>query len=154
MKRLSEKEYNRKLEKIKNKNIQKEYRKNLSEEKKKYSRRFKIETSKLIAIYLFALLNGIVTYAMVAMWTFVDFSYLGILISDIAAQVLIYAIYCMKAYKAKKSEEEMKFRQRNCFGSVDNILTAGANAIEPVPVNGDVETFVQTQEDNSVDLIL
>lgn len=150
MKYLSEKEYNRELEKIKKRNIQKEYRKSLSEERKKYAPKLKIETSKIIALYLFVLLNGIVIYAMVAMWTFVDFSYLGILISDIAAQVLIYAIYCLKAYKAKKSEEEMKFQREQYSGSIGEVLNAGANSGEPVPVNGNVETFIPPYDENSV----
>ena len=61
--------------------------------------------------YLFVLLNAIVIYTMAAMWVYADLSYLGVLISDIAAQVLVYGIYCMKAYKAKKSEEEMKYKR-------------------------------------------
>ena len=48
---------------------------------------------------------------MVAMWVYADFSNLGILISDIAAQVIVYAIYCMKAYNAKKQEEQLKFER-------------------------------------------
>jgi len=102
----------------------------------------RIETSKLIAIYLFVLLNSIVIYSMIAMWKFVDFSYLGVLISDIAAQVLIYAIYCMKAYKAKKSEEDLKFKREKEFGTLSNVLEAGANCRESVPTSGCVDTFM------------
>ena len=79
----------------------------------------KFETSKLIAIYLFVLLNAIVIYAMVAMWTFADFSYLGVLISDIAAQVIVYAIYCMKACNAKREEESLKFEREKLLSSFD-----------------------------------
>lgn len=71
----------------------------------------KRETSKLIALYLFVLLNAIVIYAMVAMWRFGDLSYLGVLITDLAAQILTYGIYCLKAYKGKKAEEELKFER-------------------------------------------
>ena len=99
------------MRRIKAKNQQKEYKLQLKEEKKKYSKGFHIETSKLFAIYLFVLMNAIIIYSMVAMWKFQDFSYLGVLISDIAAQILIYGIYCMKAFKAKKSEEELKFKK-------------------------------------------
>lgn len=74
-------------------------------------KRHNMETNKLIALYLFALLNAIVIYAMVAMWKLGDLSYLGALISDIAAQVVIYAIYCAKAYAGKKAEENMKFER-------------------------------------------
>ena len=106
--RLSEREFQRQLAKIKAENVQKERQMQLDAEKRKYDKPC-FETSKLIAIYLFALLNGIVIYAMVAMWHFADFTYLGVLISDIAAQVIIYAIYCLKAYHAKKQSEKMKF---------------------------------------------
>lgn len=142
---MTEKEYYTKLEKIKKDNIQWEYRNNLKNEKKKYRPKSKVETSKLIAVYLFLLLNTIVIYTMFAMWIFADFTYLGVLISDIAAQVLIYAIYCMKAYKAKKSEEEMKFKREHP-NTLGNILNAGAESHEYVPVNGDVETFIAQNE--------
>lgn len=126
MKYLTTKEYQQELEKVKKENVQKKYKQSLKNEKNKYRKSFKIETSKLIAFYLFALLNAIVVYAMVAMWIFADISYLGVLISDIAAQIMIYAIYCMKAYRAKKSEEEMKFKRDKYSGSLENILSAGA----------------------------
>lgn len=126
MKYLTTKEYQQELEKVKRENVQKKYKQSLKNEKNKYRKSFKIETSKLIAFYLFALLNAIVVYAMVAMWIFADISYLGVLISDIAAQIMIYAIYCMKAYRAKKSEEEMKFKRDKYSGSLENILSAGA----------------------------
>lgn len=71
----------------------------------------KVETNKLIAIYLFFLLNAIIIFAMVAMWHFGDLSYLGVLITDIAAQVLVYAIYCLKAYHGKKQGELIKFQR-------------------------------------------
>ena len=122
MKNMTEEEYQRKLSEIKNENIQKEYKKKLKEERAKYGFKLKLETSKLIAIYLFALLNAIVIYAMIAMWNFADLTYLGVLISDIAAQVIIYAIYCMKAYKAKKSEENLKFEREKLSGTLEDVL--------------------------------
>lgn len=70
-----------------------------------------IETSKAIAIYLFILLNAIVVYSMVAMWRTGDLSALPVLISDLAAQVLVYAVYCAKAFKGKQSEEQMRFER-------------------------------------------
>ena len=81
-----------------------------------------IETSKLFAGYLFALMNAIIVYAMVAMWKFADLSYLGVLITDIAAQILVYAIYCLKAYKGKNAEEEMKFKRETML--IDNNVNA------------------------------
>ena len=79
-----------------------------------HTQKKKKETSKKLAIYLFMLMNTIIIYAMVAMWHFGDLSYLGVLISDIAAQVVVFAIYCAKAYFGKKAEEDMKFaREQN-----------------------------------------
>lgn len=132
MKYLTAKEYQQELGKVKRENIQRRYRQSLKNEKNKYKKNFKIETSKLIAFYLFALLNVIVIYAMVAMWKFADLSYLGVLISDIAAQIMIYAIYCMKAYKAKKSEEEMKFKRDKYSESLGDVLSAGAECKDEI----------------------
>lgn len=130
MKHLTEAEYKEKLKVLKEKNVQKKYRKNLRKEKFKYAPKLKIETNKLFAIYLFILLNAIVIYAMVAMWQFADLSYLGVMITDIAAQVLVFAIYCMKAYKAKKSEEEMKFKREQSKGNLSDILSAASDYYE------------------------
>ena len=144
MKNMTEEEYQRKLSEIKNENIQKEYKKKLKEERAKYRFKLKLETSKLIAIYLFALLNAIVIYAMIAMWNFADLTYLGVLISDIAAQVIIYAIYCMKAYKAKKSEENLKFEREKLSGTLEDVLNAGAGSREYVPTTtGTVDTYIE-----------
>lgn len=144
MKNMTEEEYQRKLSEIKNENIQKEYKKRLKEERAKYGFKLKLETSKLIAIYLFALLNAIVIYAMIAMWNFADLTYLGVLISDIAAQVIIYAIYCMKAYKAKKSEENLKFEREKLSGTLEDVLSVGAESREYVPTTtGTVDTYIE-----------
>lgn len=144
MKNMTEEEYQRKLSEIKNENIQKEYKKKLKEERAKYGFKLKLETSKLIAIYLFALLNAIVIYAMIAMWNFADLTYLGVLISDIAAQVIIYAIYCMKAYKAKKSEEDLKFEREKLCGTLEDVLSAGEESREYVPTTtGTVDTYTE-----------
>lgn len=147
MKYLTTKEYQQELEKVKRENVQKKYKQSLKNEKNKYRKSFKIETSKLIAFYLFALLNAIVVYAMVAMWIFADISYLGVLISDIAAQIMIYAIYCMKAYRAKKSEEEMKFKRDKYSGSLENILSAGAECKDEIVgiINNIENTEYQTE---------
>lgn len=127
MRYLSKENYHRELEKIQRSNRQKQLKQKLKAEKSKYKKRVHIETSKFIAIYLFILLNAIVIYAMISMWKFADLSYLGVLISDIAAQILIYAIYCMKAYNGKKAEEEMKFKREKYAGTLDNILSAGTS---------------------------
>ena len=50
-----------------------------------------------IAIYLFIILNVILVYSMISMWNFADLSCLGVLITDIAGQVITYYIYAKKA---------------------------------------------------------
>lgn len=136
---LSEREFQRQMSKIKADNVQKERQMKLDAERQKYDKT-KLETSKLIAIYLFVLLNGIVIYAMTAMWHFADLSYLGILVSDIAAQVLIYAIYCLKAYHGKKQSEKMKFDREKLNGSLGDVLDAGAESTDYVPLtNGSID---------------
>lgn len=143
MKYLSSKSYQQEMERVKRHNQQVELRNNLKHEKDKYKKRFHIETSKILAIYLFILLNAIVIYAMVAMWKFADLTYLGVLITDIAAQILIYGIYCLKAYKAKKSEEEIRLER----DKLTDVLAAGAESSEPVPLTtGTVETPSNNQD--------
>lgn len=149
LKYLTTKEYQQELEKIKKTNVQKRYKQSLKNEKKKYKKHFKIETSKFIAFYLFALLNVIVIYAMVAMWKFTDLSYLGVLISDIAAQILIYGIYCMKAYNGKKAEEEMKFRRDRFAGTLGNIISAGSECEDSVSAEVNSIDMLFTQENQT-----
>lgn len=137
--RMSKREYQLKMAEIRRENVQKQYKQSLREEKRKYTKR--IETSKLLAIYLFVLFNAVMIYAMAAMWVLRDLAYLGVLITDIAAQVLIYAIYCLKAYCAKKQSENVKLRRERYAGisdeenngSLNEILSAAADSTEPVP---------------------
>lgn len=56
-----------------------------------------LPTSKLVTVYLFVVLNIVLIYAMVAMWYFQDLSTLGILITDIAGQIITLAIYMRKS---------------------------------------------------------
>ncbi len=105
---MTEREYRRKLKKIQNKNIQKEYRESLNREKNKYKKKLHIETHKVLAMYLFILINVIITYTLVAMWIFQDISLLDVLITSVVSQVIVYAVYCIKAYKGKKQEEQMR----------------------------------------------
>ena len=135
------------MDEIKKDNEQKQKYRLLKAEKDKYKETKHIETSKLIAVYLFVLLNAIVIYSMVAMWCFGDFSYLGVLISDIAAQVLIYAIYCMKAYHGKKQSEQMKFDRDRLKGKLGDILDAGSKCEESVPLTRGAVDVVTTSED-------
>lgn len=81
---------------------------------------YHIETSKLLAVYLFVLLNVIVVYSMIVMAITQDLSSLPVLISDLAAQVLVYAIYCAKAFKGKQAEENLKFERDKLGMSYDD----------------------------------
>lgn len=98
MRYISEKEYESRLKQIQKMNIVKQRKLKLKEEKKKYKSKPKLpSTSKLMAAYLFVVLNVVLIYAMVTMWRFMDLTYLGVLVTDVAAQVLTYFIYTKKA---------------------------------------------------------
>ena len=138
---MTDARYYRKLRKIRERNKQAQRINELKQERAKYMTPKKKETSKMIAIYLFLLLNVIVAYALIAMWHFSDLSYLGVLISDIAAQVLVYAIYCLKAFHGKKEQEKNNL-ERDKMGmrmgevtdeagdSLEDIIAAGADTDE------------------------
>ena len=57
----------------------------------------KITTTKLIILYLFIVLNVILIFSMITMVYFADLSSLSVLITDIAAQVLLTLGYFIKA---------------------------------------------------------
>lgn len=115
---MTSKRFNRKLQKAKEKNKKLKQLQLIKKEKNKY--KHKIETSKVFAFYLFLLFNSIIVYSMYAMWFFADLSQLGLLITGIAAEVLTYAIYCMKAHYGKKEEEKIKYiRDKNINYSQD-----------------------------------
>lgn len=98
MRYISEKEYNSRMKRIKAQNASRKRRRQLRIEENKYKPKLKLPTtSKLMAVYLFVILNIVLIYAMVAMWHFMDLTYLGVLITDVAAQVLTYFIYTKKA---------------------------------------------------------
>lgn len=98
MKYLSQREYERKLKEVQRENESIDRYNKLKEEKRKVSIDIKKPTTdKLIAIYLFIILNVILVYSMISMWNFADLSCLGVLITDIAGQVITYYIYAKKA---------------------------------------------------------
>lgn len=148
---MTKNQYEKKLKKIKSKNLEKKYKITLDKERSKYHK--KIETSKLIMIYLFVLLNAIVVYAMVAMWKFADLTYLGVLITDIAAQVLVYVVYCLKAFHGKKQEENLKFEREKIAGTLQNIVQAGSECDEPLPITDeDFKVFGSFADKENIDL--
>ena len=100
MRRLNDKEFQAELKRIQKDNVYKEKNKILREEREKGNEKIKLpSTSKLIAVYLFIVLNVVLIFAMVSMWHFSDLSYLGVLITDVAAQILTYCVYAYKALK-------------------------------------------------------
>lgn len=115
---LNDARYATEMEKAKLISMQRKRINEINAERSKYKK--PIETNKVIAIYLFAMLNVLIIFSMIAMWHFADLSYLGVLISDIGAQIVLYGIYCLKAYHGKKQEEEMKFKR-------ETTLTPNAN---------------------------
>lgn len=98
MKYLTQREYERKLREIQRENESIERYNKLRQEKRNVQSGIKKpSTDKLIATYLFIILNVVLIYAMFAMWHFADLSYLGVLVTDIAGQVITYYIYAKKA---------------------------------------------------------
>lgn len=98
MKYISEREFNSKMRVIQRRNESIDRYNKLKDEKKKSVYQYKKPTTdKLIAIYLFIILNVILVYSMISMWNFADLSCLGVLITDIAGQVITYYIYAKKA---------------------------------------------------------
>ena len=63
MKQMTENQYRQELEKAKKESQSRKYKEEIKSEKSKYKKRVHFETSKLLAVYLFALLNAIVIYA-------------------------------------------------------------------------------------------
>lgn len=126
---ISEKEFDSRMKKIQDKNKSKERKEKLKAEKNKFKQKPKTETSKLLAIYLFFIFNVILVYSMVAMWVFEDISYLSVLITDIIGQILLFGIYCLKAYNGKKQEEKIKFEREKLLNTIstDDINDIGAD---------------------------
>lgn len=100
MRRLNDKEYQAELKRLQKDNLYIEKNLKLKEERNKYKTKHKLpSTTKLIAVYLFIILNVVLIYAMICMWHFGDLSYLGVLITDVAAQILTFVVYCAKSLK-------------------------------------------------------
>lgn len=100
---MSEQEFRNKMRKVRLKNESKMRKIELRNAKKKYNRKGSISTTKLIAVYLFVLLNMVLGFAMYMMYRLSDLTYLGVLITDIVAQVITYLIYVVKSTKENTS---------------------------------------------------
>lgn len=97
---MTDKEYRARMAHIRSENSTLLKMQKLENEKNKYKKKKRLpSTSKLMAIYLFALLNVVIVYSLITMYQFHDLSYLGVLITDIAAQILVYFIYSVKSAK-------------------------------------------------------
>lgn len=95
---ITEKDFEKELKRLKQRNVSKEREQRLKEEKQKYKTHITLpSTSKLMAAYLFIVLNVVLFYAMKAMWHFADLTFLGVLITDVAGQILVYMIYALKS---------------------------------------------------------
>lgn len=100
MKYITQSKFENELAKIRVRNKSYERKKLLKAEKNKYRNKIKLpSTTKLVMTYLFILLNTVLIYAMVVMWHFSDLSYLGVLITDIVAQLITFFIYTVKSTK-------------------------------------------------------
>lgn len=97
---MTEKQYEHELSKIRMRNKSVIRKQLLKSEKNKYKNKHTFpSTTKLVVFYLFLLLNVLLVYSMVAMWHFSDLSYLGVLITDVIAQLITFLIYSVKSTK-------------------------------------------------------
>lgn len=124
--RYNSKEYKKELKyKAKLREIEKHgelklLRRELKAKKNSYKKsRKKIQTTKLIVLYLFLIMNIILFYSMWIMYDFRDLTYLGVLITDIAAQVLVFLIYSAKSYKENKSQADLEFEREKFMSDQD-----------------------------------
>ena len=91
-----QKEHLARMRRIEIENLEKQYKE--KEREAKYKRKLNLpSTTKMMAAYLFITLNAVLVFAMVAMWHFSDLSYLGVLITDIAGQVMTFCLYIVKS---------------------------------------------------------
>ena len=122
---MSEKEFRSKMRKARLKNESAVRKMELRETKNKSKQKKKISTTKLIALYLFILLNVVLAFAMYMMYRLSDLTYLGVLITDIVAQVITFLIYVVKSTKENTQggityETAMRSFQVESFSQINN----------------------------------
>lgn len=114
-----EKEFNqkyyKKIKRMEEKNFVAQKKSELKKIKKQIRKEMGLTTTKLLCYYIFIIFNVVLLYALIAMWHFGDLSYLGVIISDILGQVLVYTIYSIRAYKDTKAEEDMKLKREKLY---------------------------------------
>lgn len=124
-----EKQHKERMKQIELKNLREEYKEKEKESRFKKKRKLP-STSKLIVAYLFVVLNIVLAYSLIAMWHFGDLSFLGILITDIAAQIMVQFFYVFKArsenreggltYKLAVMEKEHEYEQEARVQKLEN----------------------------------
>lgn len=112
LERAFQRKYSKKIKKIEEKIFWQNKKSEIKQLKKNNRRKLGLTTTKLLSFYLFAIFNVVLLYALIAMWHFEDLSYLGVIISDIVGQILVFGIYCIRAYLDTKSEENIKLEQQ------------------------------------------
>ena len=112
LERAFQRKYSKKIKKIEEKIFWQNKKSEIKQLKKNNRKKLGLTTTKLLSFYLFAIFNVVLLYALIAMWHFEDLSYLGVIISDIVGQILVFGIYCIRAYLDTKSEENIKLEQQ------------------------------------------
>ena len=106
-------------------------------------RRKSFTTTKFIFYLL--LINCIMLeiYAMVVMYKLNDLSALPILITAVIGESISFAIYCLKAYFAKRSEENMKFEKEKFGLNNSNEEDMENEYVEDFPDMDETNTHVE-----------
>lgn len=112
LERAFQKKYAKKIKRIEEKIFWQNKKAEIKQLKKQNRKKLGLTTTKLLSFYLFAIFNIVLFYALIAMWHFSDLSYLGVIISDIIGQILVFGIYCIRAYLDTKAEENIKLEQQ------------------------------------------
>lgn len=96
---MTERQFQKRLERIRKKKKEYEQKCILDAEKQYKTTHSRITTTKSIVLYLFVIFNILLIYCCAVIWHFGDTSPLPALITDIAAQVLVFMIYAFKSSK-------------------------------------------------------
>lgn len=156
---LLEKEFNEKyadyIKKLEEKRFLRKKKAELRQIKKDYNRKLGLTTTKLLSYYLFIIFNVVLIYALVAMWHFGDLSYLGVIITDILGQLLIYAIYAIRAFKDTQAEEQVRLERDKIFSlpvGMESKIKELLDKIDNCGILNDSEesnsVYEEEQEDN------
>ena len=156
-----EKEFNEKyaddIRRIEEQNFLRKKKMEIKQLKRQYRKNLGLTTTKLLCYYIFIIFNVVLIYSLVAMWHFADLSYLGVIISDIIGQILVYGIYSIRAYKDTKSEELIKLEKEkldklpqvardkleDILNKIDEVVSSNEN------LNDDTEYVEEDEESES-----